>query len=338
MKRIFDVAVVGVTGLAGETLLTLLEERGFPIAKMYPLDGANAVGKRAPFKGKMLPIEDVQDFDFSQTQLAWFCLDAAVSALHASRAAQAGCLVIDNSGQFCQAREVPLVVAEVNAAAIAQYKQRNMIASPNPATVQMLVALKPIYDAVGIERLNVAAYQSVSGMGKAAIEELAAQTVALLNGKDIMPKVYAKQIAFNVLPQVGTFMEEGYTQAETAMRLETRKVLADESIQVNATAVCVPMFYGCGQVLHIETRDKITAQQACALLAQVPTLVLMTQEGIYPTAVTEAANADFVYVGRVREAIAPWPGLNLWVMADNIRKGAALNPILIAEILIKDYI
>lgn len=340
MNPKFNIAVVGASSMVGETLLALLEERNFPIATLYPLTSQDAVGKRVSFNGKMLRIEALEDFDFAQTQLAFFVADAELAKTHAPRAASAGCVVIDVSAQFRDDKEVPLLVPEVNATAITQYQKRNMIASPSAATVQMWVALKPIYDAVGIERVNVATYQSVSDSGRKAVEELAAQTVALLSGKPIEAKIYAKQIAFNALPQVGAFADNGYTQAELAMLWESRKLLADDNIEVNATAVCVPMFYAHAQVLHLETCDKITAAQARDLLRQAAGLEVLDQPQAdgYPTAVTEAANKDAVYVGRIREAISNPRGLNLWVVADNMRKGAALNAIQIAEILIKDYI
>jgi aspartate-semialdehyde dehydrogenase len=231
-------------------------------------------------------------------------------------------------------------VPEVNAHAIAQYKPRNIIANPNCSTIQMLVALKPIYDAVGIERINVATYQSVSGTGKEAIDELATQTAALLNGKPITPEVYPKQIAFNVIPHIDVFMENGYTKEEMKMVWETRKIMGDDNIQVNPTTVRVPVFYGHSEAVHIETRDKITVDQARQLLSKAPGIVLLDERkpGGYPTAVTEAAGKDPVFIGRIREDISHPRGLNMWVVADNIRKGAALNSIQIAEILIKDYI
>ena len=263
-----------------------------------------------------------------------------MSAIYAPKAAQAGCVVVDNTSQFRQEPDIPLVVPEVNPQAIAQYKSRYIIANPNCSTIQMLVALKPIYDAVGIERINVATYQSVSGTGKEAIEELASQTAALLNGKPIVAKVYPKQIAFNVLPHIDIFMENGYTKEEMKMVWETRKIFADDTILVNPTTARVPVFYGHSEAVHIETRDKITVEQARELWQRAPGIALMDerQPGGYPTAVTEAANQDPVFVGRIREDISHPRGLNLWIVADNIRKGAALNAIQIAEILIKDYI
>ena len=340
MSRLFDVAVVGATGAVGETMISILEERHFPVNNLYLLASSRSEGKRIDFKGKSLVVGDLEKFDFAKVQIGLFSPGASVSAIYAPKAAQAGCVVVDNTSQFRQDKDIPLVVPEVNPQAIAQYKSRHIIANPNCSTIQMLVALKPIYDAVGIERINVATYQSVSGTGKEAIEELAGQTAALLNGKPITAKVYPKQIAFNVLPHIDIFMENGYTKEEMKMVWETQKIFEDDSILVNPTTVRVPVFYGHSEAVHIETRDKITVEQARALLQRAPGIVLMDerQPGGYPTAVTEAANQDPVFVGRIREDISHPRGLNLWVVADNIRKGAALNAIQIAEILIKDYI
>ncbi|HEB77922.1 MAG TPA: aspartate-semialdehyde dehydrogenase, partial [Methylothermaceae bacterium] len=252
----------------------------------------------------------------------------------------AGCVVIDNTSQFRYDDDIPLVVPEVNPDDIALYKNRGIIANPNCSTIQMVVALKPIYDAVGIERINVCTYQAVSGSGKEAIEELAMQTAYLLNGKPIEPKVYPKQIAFNCLPHIDVFLDNGYTKEEMKMVWETRKIMGDESIQVNPTTVRVPVFYGHSEAVHIETRDKISAEEARRLLEQAPGVVVLDKRepGGYPTAVTEAAGRDPVYVGRIREDISHPRGLNLWVVADNVRKGAALNSVQIAQLLVKNHI
>jgi len=249
-------------------------------------------------------------------------------------------VVIDNTSQFRYDDDIPLVVPEVNPHAIADYKTRGIIANPNCSTIQMLVALKPIRDAVGIERINVATYQAVSGTGKEAIEELAGQTAQLLNAKPIKTEVYPKQIAFNVLPQIDVFLDNGYTKEEMKMVWETRKIFEDDAIQVNPTAVRVPVFYGHSEAVHIETGKKITAEQARELLSSADGIVVLDdrKDGGYPTAVTEGANNDPVYVGRIREDISHEKGLDLWVVADNVRKGAALNSVQIAEILIKEYL
>ena len=340
MSRKFNVAVVGATGAVGETMLAVLAERKFPIDRLYALASRRSAGKTLEFDGREITVEALEDFDFSKVQIGLFSPGASVSAVYAPKAAAAGCVVVDNTSQFRQEKDIPLVVPEVNAHAIAEYKTRGIIANPNCSTIQMVVALKPIQDAVGIERINVATYQSVSGTGKEAIEELASQTAALLNGKPAEAKVYPRQIAFNCLPHIDVFMDNGYTKEEMKMVWETRKIMEDESIQVNPTTVRVPVFYGHSEAVHIETCDKITADQARALLQKAPGVVVMDEhkDGGYPTAVTEAAGTDPVYVGRIREDISHPRGLDLWVVSDNIRKGAATNSIQIAEILVKHYL
>jgi aspartate-semialdehyde dehydrogenase len=340
MSRKFDVAVVGATGAVGETMISILEQRDFPVNNLYPLASHRSAGKRIKFKGKSVVVGDLEQFDFSKVQIGLFSAGAEVSATYAPRAGEAGCIVIDNTSKFRQDQDIPLVVPEVNPHTIAQYKSRNIIANPNCSTIQMLVALKPIYDAVGIERINVATYQAVSGTGKNAIEELATQTAALLNGKPITPKVYPKQIAFNILPHIDVFMENGYTKEEMKMVWETKKIFEDDTILVNPTTARVPVFYGHSEAVHIETREKITVEQTLELMEKAPGVVLMDKRepGGYPTAVTESAGNDPVFVGRIREDISHPRGLNLWIVSDNIRKGAALNSIQIAEILVKDYI
>lgn len=332
-----DIAVLGATGVVGEALFAILEQRQFPVGKIYALASERSVGETIEFNGRKIKVENAADFDFSKVQLGLFSAGASVSALYAPRATEAGCIVIDNTSQFRYDEDVPLVVPEVNASAIADYRQRLIIANPNCSTIQMVVALKPIYDAVGIERINVATYQSVSGTGKEAVDELAEQTGRLLNGQPVEPKVYLQQIAFNVLPQVDVFMENGYTREEMKMLWETQKIFNDFSILVNATAVRVPVFYAHSEAIHIETRDKITAETARALLREAPGIVLL-EENDYPTAIRDGSGEDAVYVGRVREDISHPHGLDLWVVADNVRKGAALNAVQIAEILVNEYL
>jgi len=340
MSKTFDVAVLGATGAVGETMLSVLEERGFPTGKVYALASARSAGKQVEFQGRYLTVQNIAEFDFSQVQLGLFSAGATVSAEYAPKAAATGCVVIDNTSCFRYEDDIPLVVPEVNPAAIVQFTNRNIIANPNCSTIQMVVALKPIHDAVGIERINVCTYQAVSGTGRKAIEELAHQTALLLNGKSAEAKVYPKQIAFNVLPQIDVFLENGYTKEEMKMVWETRKIMGDDSIQVNPTTVRVPVFYGHSEAVHIETRKKITAEQALRLLRDAPGVEVLDERkpGGYPTAVTEAAGRDAVYVGRVREDVSHPRGLNLWVVADNVRKGAALNSVQIAEVLVSDYL
>ncbi|MEN8108047.1 MAG: aspartate-semialdehyde dehydrogenase [Pseudomonadota bacterium] len=340
MTRKFDVAVVGATGAVGETMLEILAGRDFPVNKVYPLASARSAGKKVAFKGKYLTVEDLDGFDFSKVQIGLFSAGATVSKKYAPKAAAAGCVVIDNTSQYRYDDDIPLVVPEVNPDAISDYTNRGIIANPNCSTIQMLVALKPIYDAAGIERINVCTYQAVSGTGKEAIEELASQTAQLLGGKSVTAEVYPKQIAFNVLPHIDVFQDNGYTKEEMKMVWETRKIMGDDSIQVNPTAVRVPVFYGHSEAVHIETRDKLSAEQARDLLASAPGIVIMDDhaDGGYPTAVTEGTNHDAVYIGRIREDISHPRGLDMWVVSDNVRKGAALNSIQIAEILVKEYL
>lgn len=341
MNKKYDVAVVGATGAVGEEMLKTLAQRRFPVGKVYAVASARSAGEFVDFGDDELQVEDLEKFDFSKVQIGLFSPGAEVSKVYAPKAAKAGCVVIDNTSQFRYDKDIPLVVPEVNPQAIAQYKNRGIIANPNCSTIQMLVALKPIYDAVGIERINVATYQSVSGTGKPAIEELVRQSTSALSGQGMDDfKVYPKPIAFNVLPQIDVFMDNGYTKEEMKMVWETKKIMGDESILVNATAVRVPVLYGHSEAVHIETKKKITAAEARALLEKAPgvSVVDVRKDGGYPTAVTEAAHKDDVFVGRIREDISHPRGLNLWVVADNIRKGAALNSIQIAEILIRDHL
>jgi aspartate-semialdehyde dehydrogenase len=340
MSKSWNVAVLGATGLVGEMMLKVLEERKFPVKELFPLASSRSLGKRVGFNGRQWPVIDVAAFDFARAQIGLFSAGGDVSGQYAPKAGAAGCVVIDNTSQFRYEKDIPLVVPEVNPGDIAQYKSRGIIANPNCSTIQMVVALKPIYDAVGIERINVATYQSVAGAGRKAVEELATQTAQLLNGRPIEPKVIARQIAFNCVPQIDKFLDNGYTKEEMKMHWETQKIFHDEQIRVNATAVRVPVFFGHSEAIHIETRRKISAAEARALLEKAQGVAVLDERkpGGYPTAVTEAANHDTVYVGRIRDDISHDRGLDLWVVADNIRKGAATNAVQIAEILVRDYL
>ena len=335
-----NVAVVGVTGAVGEVMLEILESRNFPVDTLFPLASSRSAGKSVQFRGERHTVQDLSEFDFSQTPIALFSAGGDISAEFAPIAAAAGCVVIDNTSHFRRDADIPLVVPEVNPEAIAQYRNRGIIANPNCSTIGMLVALKPIYDAVGIERINVATYQAVSGTGKAAIEELAGQTARLLNGKPADPEVYPKQIAFNVLPHIDSFQDNGYTREEMKMVWETQKILSDETVSVNPTCVRVPVFFGHAEAVHIETRDPISAEAARALLEAAEGVVVIDQHeaGGYPTPVSDSAGQDPVFVGRIRADISHPRGLNLWVVADNVRKGAALNSVQIAEILLSQYL
>jgi aspartate-semialdehyde dehydrogenase len=340
MSAKYDVAVVGATGAVGEAMLEILAERKFPVNKVYPLASERSAGKKLLFGNTQLTVEDLGNFDFSRVQIGLFSAGAGISDIYAPLAAQAGCVVIDNTSRFRYEDDIPLVVPEVNPHAIGAYKTHGIIANPNCSTIQMLVALKPLHDAAGIERINVCTYQAVSGTGKEAIEELASQTAELLNGRPVKPSVYPRQIAFNVLPHIDVFQDNGYTKEEMKMVWETRKIMEAPNIQVNPTAVRVPVFYGHSEAVHIETREKLTAAQATSLLKNAPGVVVLDkrEDGGYPTAVSEAAGHDPVYVGRIREDISHPRGLDLWVVADNVRKGAALNSIQIAEVLVKEYL
>src|SRR3990167_8521898 len=267
MSKQYDVCILGATGAVGEAMLSILEQRKFPVRNLYPLASSRSAGSTVRFNGKELEVLDVEGFDFSKAQIGLFSAGGSVSEKYAPLAAAAGCVVIDNTAHFRYDRDIPLVVPEVNPHAIAQYKNRGIIANPNCSTIQMLVALKPIKDAVGITRINVATYQAVSGTGKEAIEELASQTRALFNHQDVAVEVYPKRIAFNVLPQIDVFMENGYTKEEMKMVWETQKIMEDDALQVNPTAVRVPVFYGHSEAVHIEPRRKITAAEARALLS-----------------------------------------------------------------------
>jgi aspartate-semialdehyde dehydrogenase len=340
MKDKLNVAVVGASGMVGETMLEILAERNFPVGKLYALASERSLGKSVRFGSKTIACEVLDEHDFSDTDIAFFSAGGSISAEHAPRAAAAGCVVVDNTSHFRQEEDIPLVVPEVNAEALAAYTVRNIIANPNCSTIQMVVALKPIYDAVGIERINVATYQAVSGAGRSAVELLARQTVTLLNGKPVELADGQQQIAFNAIPHIDVFEENGYTREEMKMVWETRKILGDQAIQVNPTAVRIPAFVGHSEAVHIETRDKVTAEEVRALLTGAPGVEILDEArtGGYPTAVTEASGSDPVYVGRIREDISHERGISMWVVADNIRKGAALNSVQIAEILVRDYL
>ena len=336
----FDIAVVGATGVVGESMLEILKQRNFPVGEIYALASERSVGKTVEFGNNELTVSDLAKFDFAKVQLGLFSAGAAVSKIYAPQAVEKGCVVIDNTSQFRYDDEIPLVVPEVNSGAIAAYSTRGIIANPNCSTIQLTVALKPIHDAAGIERINLCTYQAVSGAGRSAIEELVRQTAHLLNGRPLELKGDEKQIAFNAVPHIDQFQDNGYTREEMKMVWETQKILGDKHIRVNATAVRIPSFYGHAEAVHIETRDKISATAARKLLSNAAGLeVIDGQEvGAYPTAVSDASGKDPVFVGRIREDISHERGLNLWVVADNIRKGAALNSVQIAEILAKNYL
>jgi aspartate-semialdehyde dehydrogenase len=339
-KSSYKVAMVGATGAVGETLLAILAERDFPISELVPLASERTAGSEVTFGGKKIVVKNLADYDFEGVDIAFFSAGGSVSKVHAPRAAAAGAVVIDNTSEFRYRDDIPLVVSEVNPHAIAEYTSQGIIANPNCSTMQMLVALAPIHHEVGIERINVATYQSVSGAGRSGMDELGKQTAALLNFQSAEPQKFPKQIAFNVIPHIDDFQPNGYTKEEMKLVWETRKILEDDTIQVNPTAVRVPVFYGHAEAVHIETRVKISAERARELLEQAPGVVVRDQReaGGYPTPVSDAAGTDPVFVGRIREDISHERGLDMWVVSDNIRKGAALNAVQIAELLIADYL
>lgn len=337
-KRV--VAIVGATGAVGNTMLKVLHERKFPISKLIPLASSRSVGELVRFGRHDLEVEDLATFDFTGVDIALFSAGSAVSKEYAPIAAAKGCVVIDNTAHFRYEDDIPLVVPEVNPEAIAAYKNRNIIANPNCSTIQMLVAIKPIYDAVGIKRINVATYQAVSGTGHKAVRELIDQLTELMNGRSVKPKVYPQQIAFNVLPHIDEFQDNGYTKEEMKMVWETRKIFNDSEILVNPTAVRVPVLYGHSEAVHLELNAPLLAKDAKKILEKAPGVKVIDEpkNNVYPTPLMNATGQDDVFVGRIRNDISHPFGLNLWVVADNTRKGAATNAVQIAEILHHKYL
>jgi aspartate-semialdehyde dehydrogenase len=334
MSKTYKVAVVGATGAVGEVMLAVLAERKFPVSELVALASERSAGGEVAFGNREVMVRDLATFDPTGVDIALFSAGGAVSKEYAPKFAAAGAVVIDNSSAFRQDDDVPLVVAEVNPEMVRQ-RPRGIIANPNCSTMQMLVALAPLHRAAGIERINVATYQSVSGTGRRALEELGRQTAGLLNFQPVESEVYPVQIAFNVIPHGGDFTDNGYTTEEMKLVWETRKILGDDSIRVNATVVRVPVFYGHSEAVNIETRDKLAAVDARALLEAAPGVEVVDEPapGGYPTPVTHASGRDPVYVGRIRDDLSHPRGLNLWIVADNIRKGAALNAVQIAELV-----
>lgn len=330
----YDVAVVGASGMIGESMMSILEERNFPVRNIYPLGSERSAGSTLKFHGESVQIGLLSEFDFSKVQYGLFSAGASVSDIYAPKAVEAGCKVIDNTSRFRYEPKIPLVVPEVNGDVM--HDEDYLIANPNCSTIQMVVALKPLYDAVGIDRINVCTYQSVSGAGRSAVNELANQTAALLNGRDVEVAVAPKQIAFNAIPHIDVFQSNGYTKEEMKMVWETQKILDDSSIRVNPTTVRIPVFFAHSEAVHIETKEKISAQEARDILSETKgvTVVDDPESLQYPTAVTDAANKDDVFVGRIREDISHPLGLNMWIVSDNVRKGGALNSVQIAEYLV----
>lgn len=337
MSQEFNIAILGATGAVGEAMFEVLKEREFPIGDLFLLASEESEGKSYRFNGKTIHVNSVEDFDWSQVHIALFAVDAALSEQWAPIATDEGVIVIDSSSKYRYDYDIPLVVPDVNPQAIAEFRNRNIISSPDCLTIQMVVALKPIQDAVGIERINVSTYQSVSGAGKKGIDELAGQTAKLLNGLPVETDAFAQQIAFNCIPQIDMVTENGYTAEEMKMVWETQKIFNDASIQVNPTCVRVPVFYGYAESLHVETQTPIDAEQVMELFENTDGITLF--RGIdYPTQVRDGGGKDEVMIGRVRNDISHHSGINMWVVADNVRKGAATNVVQIAEVLIRDYL
>jgi len=337
--KLFSVAVAGATGAVGQEMIKVLEQRQFPVGSLKLLASERSVGKELKFSGKTVKVEKLTKNSFQGVQVALFSAGAARSLEFAPAAAESGAVVVDNSSAFRMEPDIPLVVPEVNAHAIRQYKKRGIIANPNCSTIQMVVALKPIHDAVRIRRIVVSTYQSVSGTGLKAIDELVTQTRAILNSQDVTKKVYPHQIAFNCLPHIDSFLENGYTKEEIKMVKETQKIMEDPAIRVTATTVRVPVLYSHSESVNIETEKKITPQQVREMLSRAPGVQVVDNPALseYPLAI-QAAGLDETFVGRIREDESIPNGINLWIVSDNIRKGAALNAVQIAEILIAKYL
>jgi len=334
MSKRFKVAVVGATGAVGEVMLSILAERKFPASEVVALASERSAGGYVKFGDDEVLVRDLATFDPTGVDIALFSAGGSISKEYAPKFAAAGAVVIDNSSAFRYDDDVPLVVSEVNPEQI-KNRPRGIIANPNCSTMQMMVALKPIFDAVGIERINVATYQSVSGAGRSGLEELGKQTAALLNFQEVEPERFQAQIAFNLIPHIDDFQDNGFTKEEMKLIWETRKILGDERIQVNPTAVRVPVFYGHSEAVNVETREKISAEQVRALLEQAPGVIVVDERkpGGYPTPVGHASGRDGVFVGRIREDLSHPRAVNMWVVSDNIRKGAALNAVEIAELV-----
>ena len=338
-KERYNVAVVGATGAVGEEMRTVLEERLFPVGELRLLASERSAGQFLEFRDERIRVGVLGEDSFENIDIGLFSAGGSVSDKFAPLAVAAGAVVVDNTARFRMEPDIPLVVPEVNAQEIAQYKRRGIIANPNCSTIQMVVALKPIHEAARIKRVVVSTYQSVSGAGRMAMEELSQQTVALFDGKELVKERFPHQIAFNCIPHIDAFVEGGYTKEEMKMVNETRKSLGDPSLRIPATAVRVPVFCGHSESVNIETEKKLTAEDVKAILRAAPGVLLCDEpeNNVYPMAI-DAVGGDATLVGRIREDDSVANGINLWIVADNLRKGAALNAVQIAEILIRDYL
>ena len=338
-KRSFNVAVVGATGAVGNEMINVLEQRDFPVKEIKLLASHRSAGAKLAFHGDEVSVEVLTEESFKGTEIGLFSAGGSISEQFAPIAGREGCVVIDNTSAFRMDPEVPLVVPEVNPHAIGQYTNKNIIANPNCSTIQMVVALKPIHDVARIKRIVVSTYQAVSGTGKEAIEELEQQTRAIFAQQEVKVEVYPHQIAFNCLPHIDVFLDNGYTKEEMKMVKETKKIMEDDSIRVTATTVRVPVFYGHSESVNIETEKRITPEEVRALLSRAPGVAVEDDPSLfkYPLA-TYCAGRDETFVGRIREDESIERGINMWIVSDNIRKGAALNAVQIAEILIEKYL
>ncbi len=336
----YKVVVVGATGAVGKMMLDILHQRKFPASTVIALASERSAGTEVTFGSEKIIVQALDSFDFEGVDIALFSAGGAISEEYAPKAARSGAVVIDNSSVFRNHPEIPLIIPEVNPQAMESYRETNIIANPNCSTMQLLVALKPIYEAVGISRIEVATYQSVSGMGQKAVTALASETARLMNGQTLEGDLFPMQMAFNVIPHIDTLEDNGYTREEMKMVWETRKIFADDRIEINPTAVRVPVFYGHSEAVFIKTDNPITVTEAEQLLQQAAGVELKNsrQPFEYATAVTDATGSDSVFVSRIREDLYQNNGLNLWIVSDNIRKGAALNAVQIAELLVKSYL
>ena len=335
----FNIAVAGATGAVGNQMIACLEERSFPIETIKLLASARSVGRKLDFRGESIAVEELTESSFKGVDVALFSAGGGISEKFAPLAAKDGCVAIDNSSAWRMDPEVPLVVPEINPHAIAQYKNKGIIANPNCSTIQMVVALHPLHQKYGVRRVVVSTYQSVSGTGQKAIDELDLQTRAILNFKEHEKKVYPHAIAFNCLPHIDVFLENGYTKEEMKMVNETLKIFEDDTIGITATTVRVPVFYGHSESINIEMKENVTADEVRALLEKSPGIKVVDDPGnnIYPMAI-DAAGQDLTLVGRIRNDESIPNCVNMWVVADNIRKGAATNAVQIAEVLVKEYL
>ncbi|HET6460216.1 MAG TPA: aspartate-semialdehyde dehydrogenase [Syntrophales bacterium] len=335
----YNVAVVGATGVVGNEMVRILEEREFPVCNLTLLASERSIGKKLKFRGKSVPVHVLNEKSFSGIDIGLFSAGGGISERFAPIAAASGCVVIDNTSAFRMVPDIPLVVPEVNRKAIGMYRNKGIIANPNCSTIQMVLALKPIHDAVGIKRVVVSTYQAVSGTGKEAIEELVKQTEALLSGRKPVVKVYPHRIAFNCLPHIDVFLDNGYSKEEIKMVNETKKILGDATIAVTATTVRVPVLFGHSESVNIETERKISAGEVRRILSRAPGVKVVDdlKRNKYPLAI-DAAGKDDTFVGRIREDESIKNGINMWIVSDNVRKGAALNAVQIAELLVRDYL